>query len=275
MPPLICPSPILLDQSFPRDEEQLRRVAEALGELQLLLEDGVVQLVLTSALQEFVSIFNFEGPYPLLLEIYRLLDQWFLQPHEDLIRADVSSVGESLPHPVPSGCSDEGLITYWSDEVGKLLVLHDHCAAPGTFFIGIACSNAFAGHPLGTYDGPADVRAFPLVGPTEVMALHDAYTWHVRPDYAAQSVSFRDVQRNYSAIGAISFDPPSGGGSHYKVKFRGGRGRTWVVDKNYKEVPEQYLRELIEITGYPVLAIKAALIAGKLPHRVIRLRPCL
>ena len=31
---LLCPSPILLDHSFPRNEEELRIVASALGELE-------------------------------------------------------------------------------------------------------------------------------------------------------------------------------------------------------------------------------------------------
>jgi len=35
MPTLLCLSPVILDQSFPRDDDELNLVAIALGELQL------------------------------------------------------------------------------------------------------------------------------------------------------------------------------------------------------------------------------------------------
>src|ERR1039458_9224452 len=87
MAPLICPSPIILDQSFPRDTRTLDLVAIALGNLQSRIESGDIAVVLTPALQLFVEDFDWAtiATYPDLHDLYRLMVQWFLQPHERLI----------------------------------------------------------------------------------------------------------------------------------------------------------------------------------------------
>ena len=58
MPPLICGSPLILDQSFPRDEEELSAVARALGEIEKQLENNDIHLVLTEGLAQIVEEFD-------------------------------------------------------------------------------------------------------------------------------------------------------------------------------------------------------------------------
>jgi hypothetical protein len=59
MPKLLCPSPVILDQSFPRDDDELNLVAVALGELQLYIEEDKAHLIVTNILRDLVA--DFEG----------------------------------------------------------------------------------------------------------------------------------------------------------------------------------------------------------------------
>jgi hypothetical protein len=270
MPPLLCPSPVILDQSFPRDEDQLRLVGEALGEMESCLARDEAHLILTDILAEVVQGFDWirTGPYPLLGVIFGLLNQWFLQPHNRLVRVDVSDIGDYEPHPVPLSAGNMGLVGFWADEVGRLLIVHDSCCNGRRFFIGVACESAFAGEQLGRYGDFAGRRVFPLVGPRELDQLDDAYDWDVPVEMQGRHVSFENAYRNCGALGAIRVDAPPNG-SHYKVHFEG--HRPWVLDRNLDPVPEAYLRELVSITGYDLPTVKYALLTGQLPPLVLRL----
>lgn len=269
MPPLLCPSPVILDQSFPRDEYELRLVGEALGEIQNCIEKNRAHLILTDILRDLVESFDWvrTGPYPLLSIIFGLLNQWLLQPHVRLIEVDVSNVDDYQPHPLPQSTGKQGLAECWADEVGKLLTLHDSFCTGTQFFVGIACESAFAGEDLGEYDNPTGQRAFPLVGPDDLNQLLDAYDWQIPIDMYDRSVSFDSAFKNCGIIGATHVDPPASG-SHYKVHFEG--QRPWPLDKNTDPVPERYLRELTAITGYRLSVIKYALINGELPPKTLR-----
>lgn len=274
MPPLLCPSPVLLDQSFPRDEDQLNLVAVALGEVIGCVERNEAHLLLTETLREFVESFDWNPPRPfsLLTDIHRLLSLLYLQPNERLIMVDVASVGSYEPHPIPKGCENTGLIELWADELGKILTLHDQCYTE-SFFIGIACECAFSGEEANEYKNPDELRAFPLVGPDDLPNLEDAFEWTPTKssfnDIRLMEVSFDAAQRNIDVLGAIRVENPRGGGSHYIVIFNG--GRSWPLDKNTDPVPERFLKQLIPITGYPLLVIKHALIFGELPITQLRL----
>lgn len=270
MPPLLCASPFILDQSFPRCEQDLLIIAHALGEIQNHIECDRIHLILTTDLQQIVEEFDWSrtGPYPLLGEIFKLLNLWFLQPHDRLVKIDVENIDNYHPHPLPQSCRKEGLTIFWSDEVGRILTLHDRYSR-SKFFIGIGCESAFAGEKLGLLDNPNNQRAFPLIGPREIDLLQDAYEWSTPLDIHQKEVTFQDVHKNYKILGATHIQSPTSG-SHYKVMFRG--QRPWVLDPNNDPIPERFLRELIEITGYPINVIKTALVFGKLPDRVIRFK---
>ena len=268
MPPLICGSPAILDQSFPRDESQLLDVAETLGKIVNQLEGNEIHLVLTEELAQFVLQFDWINrgqSYPLLIDIFNLLNQWFLQPNDRLIQPDLSDITDYEPHPIPEGCSSAGLVNTWANEVGKLLWLHEQCCLSGSYFIGIACEKAYTGLPPQKYKCVEVQRCFPLVGPNEIdHLLSDAYYWEVEPDIHLRNISFSKAYNNCGVIGAIRIDRPSGG-SHYKVKF--GKARSWPLDRNLDPVPERFLSELVGITGYPLPVIKTALDTGTLPEK--------
>lgn len=269
MPPLICCSPVILDQSFPRDTSELYSVADTLGRIQEQVNRDEIHLILTDELAELVENFdwNVREEYTILREIYRLLNQWFLQQHGRLIRVDLSGVQEYDKHPIPEGCEAQGLVDLWSDEVGKLLTKHDKCCPRNRFFIGIACESAYCTGKQRRYINPSGHRAFPLVGPCQISSLADAYDWQVPTDIMRQSVYIEDVTRHYKVIGSESLIRPSGG-SHYKLMFKG--GRSWVLDTNIDPVAEQYLSQLKSITGYELPVIKYALLNGELPSKVLR-----
>lgn len=267
MPPLICASPVILDQSFPRSNYELQIVKDALGEIQYLLENDFAHVILTNELREIVECYDWAESKT--FEIYKLLDQWFLQKHSSLIEIDVSDIKDYLPHPIPKGCDEKGLTIFWADEVGKILVIHDRCCASGQFFIGVTCEKAFAGDSLGEYENPGGLRTLPLVGSEDISKLADAYDskWQLPRGSVKKKVEIADIQRNYKAIGAESIEKPKGG-SHAKVKFKD--GREWTLDVNIDPVSEDYLPGLAVVSGYPLNVIKYTLVNGQLPRKILR-----
>lgn len=270
MPPLLCPSPIILDHTFPRSERDLKVAAAALGSLTDHALESKVSLVMTVTLRDFIEEMDWTSKRPaLLLEIYRLLSQLFLQPNTHTIMVDVLAVTGHVPHPVPSGAIEDGRVWQWSDELGRLLKLHDKSIRGAGYFIGVACDKGFSGQDTATYHVSRYSRMFPLIGPKEIGTLEDAYEWEL-PDHAYQiKVSFEDVKQRYSILGAISFETPSNG-SHYKVRFL--NGSAWTCDRNWgREIGDNMLNQLKSYCGYPLGVIKLALTTGKLPSRRLRL----
>ena len=60
MPPLLCASPVILDQSFPRNEYELRIVAIALGEIEKLISENRIHVLLTDVLSQIILEFQLE-----------------------------------------------------------------------------------------------------------------------------------------------------------------------------------------------------------------------
>lgn len=273
MPPFICPSPIILDQAFPRDEDVLLVVGRALGEIQGLSEKGDIAILLTAILKLFVLDFDFNrtGPYPLLAIIYDLLVNWCLQPNAGVYTGEVDSIQDVVPHPLPSNCEPIGNTVLWAQETGKLLHLHDAVAKPGEFFIGIACPHAFAGlQPCEYSDSDQPARKFPLVGPNDLAGLGDAFIWNVPNDIHRRHVSFGDAKKNVELLGGV-VSRPSSGGSHYIVRFPGGN-RPWVLDYNHDPVLDSHIKELVAIVNQPFEYIKTTLLLGDFPRRMTRIR---
>lgn len=270
MPPLLCGSPCILDQSFPRDTHELNLVADTLGEIEKLVSENRIHLVLTEALKDLVLEFDWQtrgAQYALLLDIHRILLDWFLTPHDRLVSADTSAIMTAQPHPLPTAVDNQGWATLWAEEIGKLLVLHDAQCAPG-FCIGIACEQAFTTGTPNTWQAVG--RAFPLVGPTHLDSLEDAYEWEPPPsDLHQHVVSLDAALRNVRLLGSDTPEKPNGG-SHYKIRFTG--ARSWTLSENDDPVPDRYVRELVAITGMPLPVIRTTLIYGRLPQRgVLRL----
>jgi hypothetical protein len=241
MPPLLCGSPCILDQSFPRSTHELETVIDALGAIEECVQENLAHLLLTDTLAELTETFDWNRTkdYPLLIDIYRLLAIWFLQPHERLVRIRTDGVREYVRHPVPEGVDDKGLAEFWAEELGKLLVLHDRCAEDDRYFIGIACERAFAGGEINKYIEPLPTRYFPLVGPGGIGQLSDAFVWEGVPKNAKDRwVSVADARKRLFLLGAKAIESPERG-SHYRVTFPG--RRSWVLDSNCDPVPDTFL----------------------------------
>lgn len=275
MPYLLCLSPIILDQTFPRNEEELRIVAEALGEIESFIHSDKAHLVSTNIFREFIQNFDWTvSNQSLLWDIHNFLSQLFLRQDSSLIDIDKymkwfdeSGIQEYKAHPVPQKCQNQGIIEFWSDELGKILYLHDQCCYRDEFFIGVACAYGFAGECLDEYNNFNNHRTFPLVSQDNVGNLVDAYEWVIPNDIHQKSVSIENVKKNYQLIGGISLEKPVRD-SHYKVKFKG--KRAWSFSINDNPVPEKYIRELVDTTSYPIEVIKTALINGYLPQKCLK-----
>jgi hypothetical protein len=272
---LLCLSPALLDQSFPRDLDEARRVGIALGEIQSHIESDLAHLVMTETLDVFVELFEWNRPdsvevYPVLQIICSLLTQWALQPNERMVHLRIPGGVSYVLHPIPKGSDKEGLVDTWSAEVGKLYAVHQQeCSRRGEYFIGVACDHAFAGEATNQYEDSADADAFPLVGPGTLGVLSDAYEPILPDGIRKVAVCFRDACRNCVALGASNVaQPPSG--SHYKVSFPNAP-RPWELDPNVDPIPKRFLKQLIPITGYSLEEIIYILTTGEKPRSRLRL----
>ena len=206
-----------------------------------------------------------------LREIVRLIQQWVLQPHEGIEEVDVSRVEDHRfeLHPVPAGSVRKGLVEVWRDEVGRILCAHDDCCSRNAFFVGVACDSAFSGGEQGQYSNPLGARTLPLVGPNTLEDLSDAYEWDTPHDVRRMQVTVSDFLKNFRYIGAIRIRPPSGG-SHCIAEFAG--TRSWPLDTNYDPILREHLRTLCSAAGYPVHVVRDALVNGRYPRKVCRLR---
>lgn len=267
MPPLLLPPPQFVDQSFPRTTADLREVVFAMGRMQELLESHQIELLITKPFGEVVEQFGWKPPanMALLIDAYRLLTQWILQPSDHVHSLDVSGITEFEAHPVPDGCGDGAFVAMWQDEVGRLLVLHD-AQSPRDFFVGVGCKSALCGAACGAYE--SDRRAFPLCGNSEIAKLKDAYEYDIPADLHKKLASVSQVTRNVARLGALDIQSPSGG-SHFKVRFP--NSRSWVIDPNVDPVPDRFLKQLCEITGWPFDVVKTVLVFGRMPDRRFRL----
>ncbi len=276
MPALVCLSPVLADQSFPRYSKDAKTVAIALGELAQLTESGIIRVATTPVFRDLLEAYCWEQPTGLKGEIYNYLNRLVLGGGPRTVAVNVSKVTNYVAHPTPVGCDDnETYVQLWADDIGKLLVIHDDCIAERKYFIGVACEHAFSGKQISSYKPHSHPRCFPLVSPStsdcnsSAAALVDADEFNVSGEFENADVSFEEAKQNVYAIGASAVHPPDGG-SHFTVKFPG--ARTWPLDSNYDPVPPQYLNQLKHITGLPMAAIKCALKTGKLPTRQLRLK---
>lgn len=274
MPPLLCPSPLMLDHAFPRSQLELSRVASALGELELVVRSGDAAIAITGALRDFLEVFDWEHDGrcgSVLSEIYRFCSLLFLYEGPRVVSLAVDSVDVTEPippHPAPADATDGVFVDYWREELGVVFRLHQAVCKPGsTPFIAVACTSQFAGEPSPGYE-TSEVEHFELVGPKHLSSLGDALTWDIPAGTADQTVSFSDAYRNLAILGCCGIDKPSGG-SHYKARFEG--KRPWVLDPNTDPIPDRFLGELEEITGLPSRAVKFALKTGRLPPRRLRL----
>src|SRR5829696_7273886 len=143
MPALLCPSPLLLDQSVPRELDVLRMVAVGLGELAAGTETERVRVVLTETLSDFILEFTWDDRPPdtiaLARDLYRHCNLLFLAGSARTILADTSGVGSGASHPVPVGSGESELVDYWQEEASKLLEL-DQEAGSGKHSLAVACA---------------------------------------------------------------------------------------------------------------------------------------
>jgi len=272
MAPLICPSPNVIDQTFPRSNEELELVTRALSGLILMAESEQCVILLTRVLSEFIialdQTFCWEviAQYPGVEFIYRTLAQLGLQQH-GVHRVDVSLVQPTHAHPLPEGIESNEFSLKWADELGRLYTLHSESCSAGAFFIGIACTLAFAGEPKGSYANPDRLPVLPLVGPGEVSTLDDAFKWDIPPGFHTRKVSFRTALHRINLLGGLVTRPT--GSSHYQVRFQG--ARTWPLDCNIDPVPDRFLKQLEPITRQEIDVIKYVLLNAEWPRRVLRL----
>lgn len=273
MPPLICFSPNVIDHTFPKSNRELERTQTTLSSLTSSAQNDQCVILLTQALVDFILelewTFCWEvmKRYPSAETIYRLLAELGLQPH-GVIRIDVSRITDFHPHPLPKDTEANAFSLTWSRELGRLWKIHSEKLAHGRHCVGVACTLAFSGEGKGSYENPDKLPVFPLIGPQEIGALEDCFEWDLPSGIHKQRVSFDEARKRLPVLGGNVSEPK--GSSHYQVRFAG--ARTWPLDRNIDPVPDDFLRELVPITGQPLEVIKYVLLNGDWPARVFRLR---
>jgi hypothetical protein len=272
MPPLICFSPNVIDHTFPRSNQELEIVQQTLSSITSATQKEECVILLTQALVDFISELEWSfcweviSRYPKVETVYRLLAELGLQQH-GVLRINVAHVVEFGLHPLPKEIEPNAFSQTWSEELGRLWQLHSDRCNPGKSFIGVACTFAFGGQDKGTYDNPDNLPTFPLLGPGEIGVLEDSFEWDLPAGMHNRKVSFDDARKRISLLGGSVSKPK--GSSHYQVRFAG--ARTWPLDHNIDPVPEDFLKELIPITGQELSVIKYVLLHGDWPKKILRL----
>lgn len=267
---LICLSPKLLDHTFPRDEDELRKVAICIGQVEEVCLDKRAALVSLESLQNYLDEFSWEGAahYPLLHDIYISLLKLLVHSGELTIQLDVSGISEYCDHPLPPSCDGGGVPELWQSEMGKLLAAHDAACDGGRFFIGLACDHAFSSEDpvAGASYESESLRAFPLIGPSELSTLDDAFIWDVTESDIRGEITVASAKANIHLLGGKLGGQSS---SHIKVEFAG--ARPWSLDCNVDPQPERFLKQIADKSGYPYVVVRYALRQGSLPEKVFRL----
>jgi hypothetical protein len=253
----------------------LHGIASALGTIVEFASEGKIKILRTRFFEDLLvpGTFNWT-PSPLKREIFTLLNQLLMAGGNRVIIIEgVDQIEDYTPHPLPASCVDIGALEdYWADEVGRLLAKHDACINDGSYCIGVACESGFLDGTIGSYSPPNKARFFPLVGKSDCDCSHltsllkDAFEYVIPDHIRYVSISFEEAKKNLHLIGGKVSNPS--GGSHHPVQFPG--ARTWILDSNDDPVPDTYLNQLKDKTGYPILVIKYALKNGALPPQVLR-----
>jgi hypothetical protein len=273
MPPLICFSPNVIDQTFPRSNEELEMVQKTLSSLTSSAQDERCVILLTQALADFIIELEWNfcwdvvSRFPKVEIIYRLLAELGLQQH-GVLRVDVANVNDFHNHPIAKQIEPTSFTMTWAQELGRLWKLHSARSSQGRFFIGVACTFAFSGEKKGTYENPEKLPVFPLLAPEELGILEDCFEWDLPAGMHNRTVRFEDARSRISLLGGRVFKPS--GSSHYQVRFSG--ARTWPLDFNIDPIPDRFLKELVPITGQKLEMIKYVLLNGHWPKRIFRLR---
>lgn len=268
MPPLLCLSPRILDNSFPRSQEELIKVCVALGELNEYFREEKAFLIVTDLLKLFIEDFDWSQGQNngLLSVIHSLLDEWFLNTK---INTDDFGLGTICPikYPIPRNITSTKYVELWCEEVGKLLVKHDEYCRNNEFFIGVACENAFSGNGITEYENPDNLRVFPFIGPLNLSILDDAFIWDVSENDSTTKISINTLIRNYKFLGEARLEKPHRD-DHCHIYF--GQYR-WQFSLADDPIPDAYLKELIPILKVPLPVIKHILINQTYPLRKLKI----
>jgi hypothetical protein len=262
MPPMVCPSPIILDHSFPANRQLLEEVLGALGSLQEHRELGDLIIIASPIFPEFATSINWQriNDFPELRDICRYLVQLFLQPNTSYIPIDTDLLPPGTPHPLPVGCAVTSLSQLWSEELGKIKLLHD-AKANGRPFIGIACHEGFSGSATGAYP-VSSPPGLPLVGAADLPTLDTGLRYQTAPNVLQAHVSYADAVRNLILLDGTMSNTAVG--SHYTVHFPNAP-RPWVLSYNIDPVSESYLRQIPVLINKPLDYIKHVLLHGEIP----------
>jgi hypothetical protein len=265
---MICPSPVILDHSFPTSQEILDEVVGALGNIQAARDEEELILVASPIFSSFVADIDWQktAEFPQLRDVYRYMTLLFLQPGSTCYVIDTDSLPDAEPHPLPEDCPSTDVTDLWSLELGKIKELHDSRTTTGPF-MGIACHRGFSGAVTGRYRDDAGAH-LPLVGLDDFNRLENAIVFEIAPNITSQPVTYRNAKRNLSLLGGVVSKP--NGSSHYIVHFPNAR-RPWVLDYNIDPVSEDFLKQIAPLVNQSQEYVRHVLINGSVPRQRNRL----
>lgn len=258
---------MIIDQEFPRTDDQLRCTAVTLGELSMRARHKGLILAVPDIFVDVARDFDWNyARGSIRSEIYHLLNLLLFQPHNGVGRIRFRATAEYQDHPVPEYCNDLGNVEFWASEMGKVVALHRACPEFGGRCAGVACVLAFSGDPIGEYR-QSEAPRFPLVGPRELEDLIDAFEWETSQNDHTIRVGYREVCKNYRLIGAVTNDMNAQG--HDVLRFKS--GASWPFSKKWGDnFSNECLGELEEHANLPLRIIKRALGRGLKPKPVLR-----
>jgi len=273
MPPLLVPSPLILDQTFPRLPEDLGIASRAIARLSILAENGDVILLFTPALIAVIKAFDWSDGSSgrIRAELFGLLMKMISRSEDrGLIRVSVKGAQSSWMHPLPESCDGTGQANVWASDVAAIFEGHMCCTHNAEWFVGVACERGFSGLGLGQYVANGH-NSFPLVGEQNLGSLSDSFDWNWHTDYENKTVQIRDLLRAKDRLQIKTIDPPRRD-SHYKVTLL--NGSVWNFSLNDDPIPRPYLNQLAGYLGMPVGALIAKIFGDQTCCKMLKFRNC-
>jgi hypothetical protein len=289
MPPLLCPSPVLLDQTFPRSLTQARAVNVALSKfLELLKEESALHLM-TESLQERLKLWYDGKIDPGHLEIGSELSEKEVKQLSQQCRAifvslanlvtsrqndrywiDTDEVEEELIHPIVWDYAGM-YVEKWRRELGRVAILHARVATEYRPFAAVACLESFGGNrgfARSSMDLDPAIYQLPIVDPDGVGELGNAFSYKAT-EVDQSPIPASAARAQLPKVGLRMDVTPSGA---WKIYHRQHRTREILLNIRGNELEWPDVERIASLTDdVPAAAVHFLLKHGHLPEKELRL----
>lgn len=270
MPKLLLLPPLLIDHTFPHNEEELEIVSYSLSSvISDYLNTKKIILLIPESFDLFMEFYEWDNCGSIQSQIYLILRDIVTTPTENIIKISLEKVVDNY-HEFPNCTNNSHNVDIWCHDIGKLYYVHTVAADDKGAFIGIICPYAFSNKNC---EHKCHIKPqkgnFPYINNTNLYSLEEPDYYEIPVEFYNKDVSFVDAKKNIHLLGGTVRKKT--GSSHYPVSFP--NARTWILDSNDDPVPQKYINNLAKNLKIDPGLINYVLITGGYPPKLLKLDP--